>query len=50
MMTTPDAAVEAVKKSGEEPVNVHYDIRLPDLPWSRRIQIPIIAAAVYSVI
>ncbi|PYU69356.1 MAG: hypothetical protein DMG49_13500 [Acidobacteria bacterium] len=49
-MTTPDAAVEAVKKSGEEPVNVHYDIRLPDLPWSRRIQIPIIAAAVYSVI
>ncbi|HTF23579.1 MAG TPA: lysophospholipid acyltransferase family protein [Candidatus Limnocylindria bacterium] len=50
MMTTPDAAVEATKKSGEEPVNVHYDIRLPDLPWSRRVQIPIIAAAVYSVI
>src|SRR2546421_6785692 len=50
MMTTPDAAVEATKKSGEEPVNVHYDIRLPDLPWSRRIQIPVIAAAVYSMI
>ena len=50
MMTTPDAVVEATKKSGEEPVNVHYDIRLPDLPWSRRVQIPIIAAAVYSVI
>jgi lysophospholipid acyltransferase (LPLAT)-like uncharacterized protein len=50
MMTTPDAAVEATKKSGEEPVNVHYDIRLPELPWSRRIQIPIIAAAAYSVI
>jgi lysophospholipid acyltransferase (LPLAT)-like uncharacterized protein len=49
-MTTPDATVEATKKSGEEPVNVHYDIRLPDLPWSRRMQIPIIAAAVYSVI
>ena len=49
-MTTPNAAVEATKKSGEEPVNVHYDIRLPDLPWSRRVQIPIIAAAVYSVI
>ena len=31
-------------------VNVHYDTRLPKLPWSRRIQIPIIAAAVYSII
>jgi lysophospholipid acyltransferase (LPLAT)-like uncharacterized protein len=31
-------------------VNVHYDTRLPELPWSRRIQIPVIAAAVYSVI
>ena len=50
MMTAPDATVEVTKKSGEEPVNAHYDIRLPDLPWSRRIQIPIIAAAVYSVI
>src|SRR5438552_756205 len=29
---------------------VHDDTRLPELPWSRRIQIPIIAAAVYSVI
>jgi lysophospholipid acyltransferase (LPLAT)-like uncharacterized protein len=50
MKTTTDATVEATKKSGEEPVNAHYDTRLPDLPWSRRIQIPIIAAAVYSVI
>jgi lysophospholipid acyltransferase (LPLAT)-like uncharacterized protein len=50
MMTTPNASVESTKKSGEEPVNVHYDTRLPDLPWSRRVQIPIIAAAVYSVI
>jgi hypothetical protein len=31
-------------------VNVHYDTRLPKLKWSRRIQIPIIAAAVYSAI
>jgi lysophospholipid acyltransferase (LPLAT)-like uncharacterized protein len=31
-------------------VNLHYDTRAPHLPWSRRIQIPIIAAAVYSVI
>src|SRR5260370_27735818 len=50
MMTTPDAAVEATKKARQEPVNVHYDTRPPDLPWSRRIQIPIIAAAVYRVI
>ncbi len=50
MMTTPDAAVEATKKSEQDAVNVHYDTRLPDLPWSRRVQIPIIAAAVYSVI
>src|SRR5437899_11701834 len=50
MMTTPDATVEATKKSEEEPVSAHYDTRLPSLPWSRRIQIPIIAAAVYSVI
>ena len=49
-MTTPDAAVEATKESEQESVNVHYDTRLPELPWSRRIQIPIIAAAVYSVI
>jgi len=38
---------------GSEPqtaVSAHYDVRLPDLPWSRRIQIPLVAAAVYSVI
>src|ERR1700748_3255877 len=33
-----------------EAVNPHYDTRLPKLPWSRRAQIPFIAAAVYSVI
>jgi len=49
-MTTPDAAIEPEKQSGTGPVNVHYDTRLPDLPWSRRAQIPVIAAAVYSVI
>src|SRR6266850_3243162 len=50
MMTTPKANADAGKESGEEAVNVHYDTRLPDLTWSRRIQIPFIAAAVYSVI
>jgi len=33
-----------------EAVNVHYDTRLPELPWARRLQIPLVAAAVYSVI
>jgi lysophospholipid acyltransferase (LPLAT)-like uncharacterized protein len=33
-----------------EPVSPHYDNRLPVLPWSRRIQIPLIAAAVYTAI
>jgi lysophospholipid acyltransferase (LPLAT)-like uncharacterized protein len=32
------------------PVSKHFDTRLPDLPLSRRMQIPLIAAAVYSVI
>ena len=36
--------------SAQEVVSAHYDTRLPNLPWSRRIQIPLIAAAVYSVI
>jgi len=31
-------------------IGVHYDTQLPKLPWSRRIQIPLIAAVVYSVI
>src|SRR5215475_7715693 len=31
-------------------VSAHYDTRLPELPWSRRVQIPLIAAVVYSVI
>jgi lysophospholipid acyltransferase (LPLAT)-like uncharacterized protein len=33
-----------------ETISAHYDTRLPNLPWSRRIQIPLIAAAVYTVI
>ena len=42
---TPD---ETSSKKGA--VSVHYDTQLPLLPWSRRVQIPIIAALVYSVI
>jgi lysophospholipid acyltransferase (LPLAT)-like uncharacterized protein len=39
-------------QSGEtrETISAHYDTRLPKLPWHRRIQIPVIAALVYSVI
>src|SRR5271169_2454314 len=46
----PDPAQNSAQNNAPEPVSAHYDTRLPDLPWSRRIQIPIIAAAVYSVI
>jgi lysophospholipid acyltransferase (LPLAT)-like uncharacterized protein len=45
--------METTEKRGEEtqePISPHYDVRLPKLPWHRRIQIPIIAALVYSVI
>jgi len=34
----------------EAAVSSHYDTRLPDLPWSRRIQIPFIAGLAYGVI
>jgi lysophospholipid acyltransferase (LPLAT)-like uncharacterized protein len=37
-------------EESDEPVSSHYDVRLPRLPWHRRIQIPIIAAVVYSII
>ena len=47
-MSTPGAATDS--KEPQEKVNVHYDTRLPELKWSRRIQIPIIAGIVYSVI
>src|SRR5258708_7443313 len=61
-MSAKDAAREAERGTGHaarsapasensaDAVNAHYDTRLPELPWSRRIQIPMIAAAVYSVI
>jgi lysophospholipid acyltransferase (LPLAT)-like uncharacterized protein len=57
-MTTQGAAEGSLHESGHEPgketareaVSAHYDTRLPKLPWSRRAQIPLIAAAVYSVI
>jgi lysophospholipid acyltransferase (LPLAT)-like uncharacterized protein len=61
-MANPEAEQGAPTESGKgpsppsasqaegEPVNLHYDTRLPQLPWSRRAQIPVIAAAVYSVI
>jgi len=47
-MSTPDAGADS--QAERESVNTHYDTRLPQLEWSRRIQIPIIAAVVYSVI
>jgi lysophospholipid acyltransferase (LPLAT)-like uncharacterized protein len=41
----PEAQTDLTEKS----VSQHYDTRHPDLPWSRRVQIPLIAAAVYAV-
>jgi lysophospholipid acyltransferase (LPLAT)-like uncharacterized protein len=37
-------------ETAQETVSAHYDTRLPKLPWHRRMQIPIIAAVVYSII
>ncbi len=47
-MSTPDAATDSNEQ--QESVSTHYDTRLPPLKWSRRIQIPFIAAAVFSII
>jgi len=53
-MTIPDAGKATLRETPQPPqqesVSVHYDTRLPKLKWSRRMQIPFIAAAVYSVI
>ena len=49
-MTTPEIIVDGSKTPERDPVSPHYDTRLPELKWSRRVQIPFIAAAVYSVI
>jgi lysophospholipid acyltransferase (LPLAT)-like uncharacterized protein len=48
--STRQPGASASSPNSIESVSAHYDIRLPNLPWSRRIQIPFIAAAVYSVI
>ncbi len=47
---SPDSAQDSAKNTAPESISQHYDTRLPEIRWSRRIQIPIIAAAVYSVI
>lgn len=48
--SAPPATGETADLSAASALGAHYDTRLPDLPWSRRIQIPFIAAAVYTVI
>lgn len=47
---TESPETNAAAPDEESHLNVHYDTRLPKLKWSRRIQIPVIAAAVYSAI
>jgi lysophospholipid acyltransferase (LPLAT)-like uncharacterized protein len=49
-MTMPDADRNEQQGDQDKAVSAHYDTRLPKLPRSRRIQIPVIAAAVYAVI
>src|ERR1700751_1543366 len=49
-MKVPDAASDGVNEVKTDSISLHYDTRLPALPWSRRVQVPLIAAAVYSVI
>ena len=63
-MSKKDAAREAASETREnneargtlidgEPaksISTHYDTRLPKLPWTRRAQIPLIAAVVYAMI
>jgi lysophospholipid acyltransferase (LPLAT)-like uncharacterized protein len=49
-MNAPEAERSAPAETDERAFNAHFDTRLPGLPWSRRVQIPFIAAAVYSVI
>ena len=44
------ASPENGRQEAPEAISPHYDIRLPKLPWHRRMQIPFIAAAVFSVI
>jgi len=46
----PKTAEELAAESAAPAVSAHYDVRLPDLPWHRRLQIPIIAAIVFSII
>jgi len=48
--TGPEKRAAETAGNGGAGVSVHYDTRLPTLPWSRRVQIPMIAALVYSVI
>src|SRR5260370_40504771 len=49
-MSQPAPILETAKPLDQALVSAHYDPRLPPLPWSRRMQIPFIAAAVYSLI
>jgi lysophospholipid acyltransferase (LPLAT)-like uncharacterized protein len=50
-MNIPEAAPEtSSEQPQQERLSAHYDTRMPKLRWSRRIQIPIIAAVVFAVI
>src|SRR5260370_41972362 len=40
----------AASENDADAVNVHYDTRLPELPWSRRIKSAVVGAGGYSVV
>lgn len=48
--TKMETTEKHIEDTDSPTVDPRYDVRLPKLPWHRRIQIPIIAAVVYSII
>jgi lysophospholipid acyltransferase (LPLAT)-like uncharacterized protein len=50
VMSTSPAPTRTNNPEVRDSLSAHYDTRLPALPWSRRAQIPFIAAAVYGLI
>lgn len=48
LMSPQNAATSSPDTDAQDSLSAHYDTRLPDLPWSRRVQIPLIAVSVYA--
>lgn len=48
LMSPQSAATSSPNTDAQDSLSAHYDTRLPDLPWLRRVQIPLIAVSVYA--